>query len=282
MPGNRDRTPLQLPAPAKINRFLHVLGRRADGFHRLETLFQLLQWADRLGFGVLEQPHIRRIDRHPFHLPEADLCVRAAQLLQAACPPAAGRGVTITLTKTIPPGSGLGGGSSNAATTLLALNHLWQLGLTRARLAQLGLQLGADVPLFIYGRAALAGGVGEVLKACEPAEKWLLICVPPVEVSTARVFAHLRADGPGGDDLSDRAPNGNDLEAVTARLYPEVGQVLAWLRRHGDARMSGSGGAVYAEFNSRAEAGSAASALPDGWNGRVTRALNRHPLADFR
>ena len=157
---------MEFPAPAKINRFLRVLGRRADGYHQLETLFQFLEFADTLSFETLAQPRIRRIDRHDFELPEADLSICAAKLLQATVPEAAGRGVTITLRKVIPPGSGLGGGSSNAATTLLALNHLWQLGLTRRRLAALGLQLGADVPVFVHGRAARASGIGEVLAPC--------------------------------------------------------------------------------------------------------------------
>ena len=274
-------TPVEFPAPAKINRFLRVTGRRADGYHQLETQFQFLEFADTLRFEVLAQPRIRRIDRHDFELPEADLSICAARLLQATVPEAAGRGVTITLHKVIPPGSGLGGGSSNAATTLLALNHLWQLGMTRRRLADLGLQLGADVPVFVHGRAALASGIGEVLAPCDPApaERWLCVCLPPVKVSTARVFSHpqLRPESQTRDP--DRT--GNDLEPVTTLLYPEVAAALAHLRRYGDARMSGSGAAVYAEFDSRAQAAHAAEAatrLPGGLRGIVTRSVNRHPL----
>jgi len=319
-------TALQLPAPGKINRYLRVLGRREDGFHEIETQFQFIAWADRLTFDALDSPQIRRIDRHDFALPAEDLCVRAARLLQAECPAAAGRGAVITARKTIPPGSGLGGGSSNAATTLLALNRLWQLGLSRARLAELGLRLGADVPLFVRGRAALARGIGEKLTPQAPPEKYLCICIPAA-VSTARVFAEFRPadcgnrDNSGSgdpavpgnrDNLSDRdpagrgdnsgnsgdrgdrdysgdrgesdaaAPAGNDLESAATRLYPAIGDALAQLRSRGmNAHLTGSGGAIFAEFNSRAEANRAAAALPNHLPIRVTPTLNRHPLADF-
>ena len=302
--GRGDSTAvLQLPAPGKINRYLRVLGRREDGFHEIETQFQFIAWADRLTFEALDSPQIRRIDRHDFALPAEDLCVRAARLLQAECPAAAGRGAVITARKTIPPGSGLGGGSSNAATTLLALNRLWQLGLPRDRLAELGLRLGADVPLFVRGRAALARGIGEKLTPQTPPEKYLCICIPAA-VSTARVFAEFRPDDCGNRDNSgsgdatgrgdnsgnsgnrgesDAAdPTGNDLESAAARLYPAIGDALAQLRSRGmNAHLTGSGGAIFAEFNSRTEANHAAAALPDNLPARVTPTLNRHPLADF-
>jgi len=305
--GRGDSTAvLQLPAPGKINRYLRVLGRREDGFHEIETLFQFIAWADRLTFEALDSPQIRRIDRHDFALPAEDLCVRAARLLQAECPAAAGRGAVITARKTIPPGSGLGGGSSNAATTLLALNRLWQLGLSRARLAELGLRLGADVPLFVRGRAALARGIGEKLTPQTPAEKYLCICIPAA-VSTAQVFAEFRPADCGGDNSGsgngDRDPAGrgdnsgnfgdrgesdatdptdNDLESAAARLYPAIGDALAQLRSRGlSAHLTGSGGAIFAEFNSHAEANRAAAALPKNLPIRVTPTLNRHPLADF-
>ena len=308
--GRGDSTAaLQLPAPGKINRYLRVLGRREDGFHEIETQFQFIAWADRLTFEALDSPQIRRIDRHDFALPAEDLCVRAARLLQAECPTAAGRGALITARKTIPPGSGLGGGSSNAATTLLALNRLWQLGLPRDRLAELGLRLGADVPLFVRGRAALARGIGEKLTPQTPAEKYLCICIPAA-VSTARVFAEFRPadcgnrDNSGSGDAAGRgdnsgnsgnldnssdhgesdaaAPTGNDLESAATRLYPAIGDALAQLRSRGmNAHLTGSGGAIFAEFNSRAEANRAAAALPNHLPARVTPTLNRHPLADF-
>ena len=281
-PDSSSATTLELPAPAKINRFLRVTGQRADGYHQLETLFQFLEFSDTLRFQVSEQPHIRRRDQHDFELPEDDLTVRAARLLQATVPEAAGRGVTITLHKAIPPGSGLGGGSSNAATTLLALNHLWQLGMSRSRLADLALQLGADVPVFVRGRAARATGIGEVLEPCDPAEQWLCVCLPPVNVSTARVFSHpqLQRNNPARppDECAD---TGNDLEPVTALLYPQVAAALAHLRLHGEARLSGSGAAVYASFDSRKQAEHAATQLPNTLPGFVTRSRNHHPLVDF-
>ncbi len=286
MTANHSPAPvLQLLAPAKINRFLRVTGRRADGYHQLETLFQFLEFADSMRFEVSEQPHIRRIDRHDFELPEQDLSIRAARLLQATIAEADVRGATITLQKKIPPGSGLGGGSSNAATTLLALNYLWRLGLPRSRLAELGLQLGADVPVFIHGRAALATGIGEILKPSNPAEQWLCVCLPPVHVSTARVFSH-RQLKPSAGHVADNADKiddtiGNDLEPITAMLYPKVATALAHLRIYADARLSGSGAAVYAGFDSREQAEHAVAQLPDDLPGFVTHSRNRHPLVDF-
>ncbi|MGI9310470.1 MAG: 4-(cytidine 5'-diphospho)-2-C-methyl-D-erythritol kinase [bacterium] len=273
---------LELPAPAKINLFLRVTGWRADGLHELETRFQFLEIADTLRFEVL--PHgIRRIDRHDFALPAEDLIVRAAKLLQAHCPRAAERGVAITLRKIIPPGSGLGGGSSNAATTLLALNHLWGLELSRERLAELAPRLGADVAVFVRGRAAHARGVGEMLTPFDSPERWLCVCLPPVQVSTAEVFARVKMEPRTDDDDDANADDGarNDLEPIAAALHPQVADALARLQRCGDARMSGSGGAVYAAFDSHAQAMHAAVSMPRELRARVTRSINRHPLLDF-
>ncbi len=284
---------MQLPCPAKINRFLRLLGKRADGYHELETQFQFLQFADTLRFETRTPPAIRRVDRHPFALPKEDLSIRAAKLLQATYPQTRAHGVTITMHKVIPPGSGLGGGSSNAATTLLALNHLWQLGLTRRQLAELGLQLGADVPLFVHGRAAFARGVGEVLTPFDAHEQWLCVGLPPVQVRTAEVFAqpqlmrthvNTRNSDYDYDYKYDRdrgsPPTANDLEPITTRLYPPIGAALACLRRYGEARMSGSGGAVYASFASRRQARQVAAQLPEELHAVVTKTVNRHPLLD--
>ncbi len=269
---------LTLPAPAKINLFLHVLRRRGDGYHDVRTLFQFLDFGDTLVFEAIDQPDIQRIDRHGFALPVEDLIIRAAKLLRAAYPQAAARGTVITVHKRIPPGSGLGGGSSCAATTLLALNRLWRLGASVPQLAELGRQLGADVPVFIRGRAALASGIGATLTPCNPPQCWLCLAVPPVQVSTAEVFAHpaLRCDAsrPAAAGAAD-----NDLAPVAALLHPEVGAALAALGAHGEARMSGSGGAVYARFATRQQAGIAAAGLPASLNAFVTRSRNRHPLA---
>lgn len=283
---------MQLPSPAKINRFLHVIGKRADGYHELKTLFQFLALADTLRFESLPQPTILRVDQHDFTLPDEDLTIRAAKLLQ---PP--GHGVRITLNKVIPPGSGLGGGSSNAATTLLALNHLWKLGLTRDRLAELGLQLGADIPVFIHGHAALASGIGEVLSPIadnDAPTQWLCVCLPPVNVSTAEVFAQMRKLIPVSQNhtntdthATDCHPDQsrNDLQPITVALYPEVATALACLRRYGDARMSGSGGATYVGFDSQKQAECVAAQLPKhlpkSFTCFVTRTTNHHPLVDF-
>lgn len=284
---------VQLPSPAKINRFLHVIGKRADGYHELETQFQFLEFADQLSFK--SSPNIIRIDQHGFALPEEDLTIRAAKLLQSTCPQAAERGVTITLEKMIPPGSGLGGGSSNAATTLIALNHLWQLGLTRAQLAQLGLQLGADVPLFVHGRAAFASGVGEVLRPSDAEEQWLCVCIPPVEVSTTKVFNHpqlaqhldnLQASNNPSRKTEDSTTN--DLEAITTSLYPQVGDALKRMRCYTDARMSGSGSAVFAGYSSRKKAEQLSAQLTADFKNLelglptivVTRSINRHLILD--
>lgn len=282
MNTNHSAAALDLPAPAKINRFLRVIGQRADGYHQIETQFQFLDFADSLRFENAPAPHIRRIDQHHYNLPKDDLIIRAARLLQAedatATATASTRGAVITLHKKIPPGSGLGGGSSNAATTLLALNQLWQLGLSRARLAELGAQLGADVPLFVGGRAALASGIGDLLKPCAPAEQWLCVCLPPVQVSTAEVFAHPNLARASADAPH---PTGNDLEPITTLLHREVADALTHLRRYGDAQMSGSGAAVYVGFDSRAQAEQAVAQLPDHLPGFASRACNRHPLLDF-
>lgn len=284
---------LALPAPAKINLFLRVRRRRADGYHDLETEFQFLKFADTLHFqthpktalSTPNQPRIQRVDRHDFALPADDLTIRAARLLQTAHPQRAQVGVTITLHKVIPPGSGLGGGSSNAATTLLALNHLWRLGLNRAQLAAVGLQLGADVPVFIRGHAAHASGVGERLTPTTPPEQWLCVCLPVCGVSTAGVFSGLPVSGEpqGGGEQGDRPDEkrGNDLEAITARHHPEVADALARLRRFGEAYMSGSGGAVYAGFAQRGQAEHAAAGIPPAYQPFVTQSINRHPLLDF-
>ena len=268
---------LTLPAPAKINRFLRVTGRRDDGYHTLATEFQFVDFADVLRFDVTPKPQIRRIDRHDFVLPDDDLIVRTARLLQAKFPPVAAHGITVTLHKKIPPGSGLGGGSSNAATTLIALNHLWDLRLSRAQLGAIGVQLGADVPSFIFGQAARASGIGEVLVPSEPVEKWLCLCIPKVAVSTAKIFANYAPTAAGIVDKTD-----NDLTPITAKLYPEVAETLAQLARHADAKMSGSGGAVFAEFDSHDEAKKVAAKIKNpNQTIVITQSKNRHPLKKF-
>jgi len=282
---------LACPAPAKLNLFLHVVGRRADGYHLLQTLFRFIDLNDTLRFTLREDDEVRRLhalDRVPA---DQDLCVRAARLLQqeTGCL----LGVEIALEKHIPMGGGLGGGSSDAATTLLALNRLWQLDLPRARLMQLGLMLGADVPVFVFGDNAFAEGVGEQLQAYALPDAWYVVLCPQVMVPTAQIFSHpeltrntismtMRALPQGPDFRAGRMPGlRNDLQAVACRLYPAVAEHLAWLGQFAPALMSGSGACVFAEFATEAEANAVWQQLPDTMRGFVARGLYQHPLKDF-
>ena len=275
-------------APAKLNLFLHVLGRREDGYHLLQTLFRFVDFADTLHFTLRDDGVVRRVNIIEGVAQEQDLCVRAARLLQREC--GCTLGIDITLEKRIPMGAGLGGGSSDAATTLLALNHLWRLGLPRERLMQLGLQLGADVPVFIYGQNAFAEGVGERLQACVLPEAWYVLLFPPVHVATAQVFAHpeltrntisLRIRDLSQRVACDDGALHNDLQPVVRTLYPVVAQYLAWLSRFGQARMSGSGSCVFLGCASAAQAQTVLEQLPQGMQGIVARGLPQHPLQDF-
>ncbi len=267
------------PAPAKLNLSLLVTGRRADGYHLLQTVFRFIDFADVLRIGVRTDGRIERLADLPGVPVDDDLTVRAARLLQRAAGSRLGAG--IALDKRLPLGGGLGGGSSDAATVLLALNRLWGLDWPRARLQALALELGADVPVFIFGRSALATGVGEVLSALDLPPAWYLVLMPPVAVATARIFQD-------ADLIRDSIPltippfsltaGRNDLEAVVCRHYPAVAQHLAWLRQQGVARMSGSGACVFAEFGSEASARAVLARLPDNMRGVVARGLDRHPL----
>ena len=282
---------LTCPAPAKLNLFLHVVGRRADGYHLLQTLFRFIDLDDTLHFTLRSDGEVRRVNALDGVPPEQDLCVRAARLLQqeTGCK----LGVDIALEKRIPMGGGLGGGSSDAATTLLALNRLWELGLSRQRLMQLGLSLGADVPVFVYGENAFAEGVGEQLQSYPLAEAWYVVLCPPVHVPTARIFTHpeltrdtismtMRALPKGHDFRAGRQPGlNNDLQAVACKLYPEVAEHLAWLGRFAPALMTGSGACVFAEFATEAEAKAVLQQLPAQMRGFVARGLQHHPLRDF-
>lgn len=274
---------VQLLSPAKINLFLHVTGRRPDGYHLLQTWMQFLDWGDGIAFRVHRRGLIRRHDEHPYMLPSDDLCVRAAEVLRES----AGRpdlGVDITLAKRIPPGTGLGGGSSNAATTLLVLNRLWQLQLPYAQLLDLGRKLGADVPVFLHGVSAWAEGVGDMLTTADPPTGWMALALPDVSVSTAQVFSDpgLRRDhAPVSVRDYTAGRTGNDLEEVTFRHFPEVAAVHRCLSQFGPARMSGSGSAVFVPLPSREAAERVVEGLPDGVTGLVARRLNRSPLRDW-
>ncbi|MFH1605562.1 MAG: 4-(cytidine 5'-diphospho)-2-C-methyl-D-erythritol kinase [Pseudomonadota bacterium] len=271
------------PAPAKLNLFLHVIGQRADGYHSLQTAFRLIDLADTLRFTPRSDGKI--ILRRPLAgvPPEQDLCLRAAALLKRTTGHQSG--VEIELEKRIPMGGGLGGGSSDAATTLIVLNCLWQLGLQRAGLQQLALKLGADVPVFVFGENAFAEGVGEELSPLDLPAAWYLILVPPVAVPTEGVFAApelTRQTKPIKipaffNGLKQRTLR-NDLQPVVSNRYPEVAHHLAWLEQHGEARMSGSGACVFAEYSTEFAARAAHAQLPRAMRGFVARGLERHPL----
>jgi len=272
------------PAPAKINLYLNVTGRRNDGYHTLDTLFQFLDFGDDLAFEVTPGGRISRRTDLPTVAEEHDLVVRAARALQEAT--GCQKGVSISVGKRIPIGGGLGGGSSDAATTLLVLNHLWGLDLDLGRLAQLAITLGADVPVFVWGRASRAKGVGDLLEPASPPENWYLIVVPPVRVATRDVFAALdrRTDltPPGGASRIRgfrAAGDGNDLEPIVRELYPEVDNAMKWLAKFGMPQMTGSGACVFISMAS-AEAGrDALKFLPAAiGSGFVARGLNQHPV----
>ncbi len=269
------------PAPAKINLFLHVIGRRADGYHLLQTVFRFIDINDYLRFSPRADDKIVLATDLPGTPAGQNLAVRAASALCATT--GIRKGVTITIDKRLPMGGGLGGGSSDAATTLLALNQLWGAGLSSPALQTIGLGLGADVPVFIYGHNAFAEGVGEHLTHIAVPPAWYLVLVPGVSVPTAAIFSdpELCRDTPGIRPGDWRPGFGsNDLEAVACRLYPEVARHLQWLRQRADARMSGSGACCFAEFNDKASARAILAQLPAGMKGFVAQGIDRHPLAE--
>lgn len=269
------------PAPAKLNLFLHVLGRREDGYHELQTAYQLIDLADELTFGLREDGEIQRLDGPPSVPAEMDLAVRAARQLQAAAN--SRRGVDILIRKRIPIQGGLGGGSSDAATTLVALNELWGVHLPVGKLAGIGRELGADVALFIHGHSAWGEGVGERLTPMELPLRHYAVVFPGIGVSTAEVFqaSELTRNSPS---LTIRgflqAGGRNDCASVVTGRYPEVAAALAWLARRGDARLTGTGSCVFAGFAERAEAAAALLDLPGGWSGFVAKGLDRSPLQE--
>ena len=267
------------PAPAKINLFLHIVGHRADGYHLLQTAFQFLDFGDSLRFTPRADGAIRRLNPLPAVPEEQDLTVRAALLLQQAG--GVSLGADIALEKRIPLGAGLGGGSSDAATTLVALNCLWGLNLTRDRLAELGLRLGADVPVFVFGHAAWAEGVGERLTPLDPPEPWYLVLVPPCHVSTGEIFAapELTRNAAPLKIAAFLSGAGTNLcEPVVRRRYPEVGEALDWLGKYAPARMSGTGAAVFAAFQAEVEARAVQAQVPAPWRAWVARGMNVSPL----
>ncbi|MDX5363719.1 MAG: 4-(cytidine 5'-diphospho)-2-C-methyl-D-erythritol kinase [Pseudazoarcus pumilus] len=267
------------PAPAKLNLFLHVVGRRADGYHLLQSIFRLLDWGDTLDFELRDDPLIRRRNDVAGVAESDDLCVRAARLLQAETGSTCG--ADITLHKVLPSGGGLGGGSSDAATTLIALNRLWQTGLTRKELAALGLRLGADVPFFIGGTDAFVEGVGEVLTPVELPATGYVVIAPGVQVPTVEIFRSpdlTRNTEPIRiADFAFRATR-NDLQPVACSLHPEIAAAVEWLERFAPARMTGSGACVFAEVDSENAASDIIAACPPEWRAWKARSQARHPL----
>ena len=267
-----------LPAPAKLNLFLHVLGRRADGYHELQTVFRLIDRADRIRLAARDDGEI--VFAGPYG--EDNLCVRAARLLRQES--GSRLGADISLEKTLPVGGGLGGGSSDAATVLLALNRVWKLGLGRARLQALGAKLGADVPFFVFGKSALGEGIGERLSSLDLPPAWYLVVTPQVAVSTKEIFAAALTGQSKRLTIPPFFPGRgeNDLERVVTARYPEVAASLKWLKeRAAQARMTGSGACVFAEFATETEARAIQSQMPRGMNGFVAQGLDRHPLYDW-
>jgi 4-diphosphocytidyl-2-C-methyl-D-erythritol kinase len=291
----------EVPAPAKLNLFLHVTGRRADGYHLLQSVFVMLDWHDVLHFERRTDGRLLRHDLGPA-LPDEDLCLRAARALQAAsgCP----WGADIHVDKQVPWGAGLGGGSSDAASTLLALNRLWGLHWPRQRLLELALPLGADVPFFVNGRSAFVEGIGEKLTPIAVAPQWFAVVKPPTPIATAAIFsspllkrdseaaivADFLADTQLQQWLSGEAPQGgagfgrNDLQAPAEDHCPEVAQAARWLEaRFGNSRMSGSGSAVFARAGTGVQpvATWGGDDLPPRWVGRLCRSLDHHPLVGW-
>ena len=280
-------------APAKLNLFLHITGRRADGYHLLQSVFQLIDFGDSLDFSLRDDDLIVRTSALAGVAAESDLVVRALRLLQQAYRQRHGRlppGVDVHVTKRLPMGGGLGGGSSDAATALMALNHLWQGGFSTAELMALGLPLGADIPFFLFGQNAFVEGVGEQMAAVATPECWYVVIAPGVEVPTASIFsaADLTRDAKPvriadfsrhmNTAASVQGFGKNDMQAVAARLFPPVAEAVEWLSAHGDARMTGSGACVFCAFASEREAAAVLAAVPSRWRGFVARSLQRHPL----
>jgi 4-diphosphocytidyl-2-C-methyl-D-erythritol kinase len=270
---------LILRAPAKLNLMLHITGRRDDGYHLLETVFQFIDLVDHIEFSNNDEGSIERLPSNSPVAAAEDILLTTASLLQSRFQ--VDKGVSIGIDKRIPVGGGLGGGSSDAATCLLALNRLWELDLSLDQLAGIGLELGADVPVFVRGRAAWASGIGEVLQAIELEELIYLVIDPRLAVSTAQIFAAQELTR-NCDPLTIRAflrgSGSNVCEPVVRNLYPQVGEAIDWLSQYAAARMSGTGACVFAAIDSLAQAEVVKSRVPREWNAYITRAMNCSPV----
>jgi len=268
------------PAPAKLNLFLHITGRRDDGYHLLQSTFQFLDYSDQLAFEITDDGKISRITDIPGVAEADDLIVRAAKLLQQQS--GTSHGVNIHVKKKLPMGGGLGGGSSDAATVLVVLNQLWKTGLNKQQLADLGLTLGADVPVFVHGEAAFVEGVGEQISPIQPPEKSILVIHPQINVSTAQIFNDpaLTRDCAAIKicDLSEAVLN-NVCEPIACKHYPQIAEAISWLSGYNQsARMTGTGACVFAEFDSQHDAEELLQRLPEKWRGFVAKGVNQSPL----
>lgn len=271
-------TSLTLPAPAKLNLFLHITGRREDGYHNLQTLFQLLDHGDKLQFTLRNDGEIRLTPAIAGVPHEDNLIVKAARALQQAS--GTNQGATIQLDKRLPMGGGIGGGSSNAATTLLGLNYLWGSPLSPQQLADIGVSLGADVPVFVHGKTAWAEGVGEQLQAIDMPEKWYLVATPNCHVSTAEIFSHkdLTRDTSAIKVAAFLEQGGrNDCQPLVRKLYPEVGETLDWLSQFGHAQMTGTGASVFIAFDTEIAATAVLEQLPEDIQGFVAKGVDTSP-----
>jgi 4-diphosphocytidyl-2-C-methyl-D-erythritol kinase len=278
--------PLQWwPAPAKLNLFLHITGRRPDGYHDLQTIFQIIDFSDFISFKITEDPTVTRLDDEPGAAalaavpPEADLTVRAARALREHA--GGQRGVRIRIRKRLPLGGGLGGGSSDAATTLRVLNRLWGFDLSVDDLARLGLKLGADVPVFVRGHTAWGAGLGEQLVPLATPERWFVVVHPGVAIPTREIFQapELTRNSPVITIPALLASGGrNDCEPVVRRRFPEVAAALDWLAQAAPSRLTGTGACVFASFATSGEAEQVAARVPDRWRAFVARGLERSPL----
>lgn len=276
---------ITVSAPAKLNLFLHITGRREDGYHLLQTVFQFLDYADTISLTVREDGEINRVSELDGVPAEEDLVVKAAKLLQMHT--GSQLGADISVDKLLPMGGGLGGGSSNAASVLVGLNHLWECGLTQQQLMDLGGQLGADVPVFIFAQSAWAEGVGERLEGLDLPEKWFLVLKPKINVSTAKVFSNsqLRRDCSTitiRDFLAGQTEN--VCEKPVREMYPEVDDALTDLARYcenGESRLTGTGACVFAAFDNKQLAEQAFAELSEKWDGFVAKGMNQTPLKEF-
>ena len=267
------------PAPAKLNLMLHITGRREDGYHLLQTVFQFIDYSDELSFEVMQSGVIQQLTPIAGVDAEDDLIIRAARLLQqrSGC----SQGAAISIEKRLPMGGGLGGGSSDAATTLVALNHLWGVGMELGELAALGGELGADVPVFVHGNTAWAEGIGDILQPIELLQPWYLVVKPPLEIATAKLFSDQElkrdcsaitiADFTVGDRL-------NVFTAVVKKRYPAVAEMMNLLEKFGDVRLTGTGACLFLDFETQQQATETAGQIPQQWDYFVAQGLNRSPL----